>query len=101
MCARNFASYFILTLFVSIASFSQSITGTILGRVLDPSGAAVPNVAVIVTNTGTNARFEAHTDTGGNYTAPLLATGNYVIEAIAPGFKKFHQEGIRVAVEAQ
>ncbi len=101
MFPRNFASYLILTLFVSIASFGQSITGTILGRVLDPSGAAVPNAAVIVINTGTNARFEAHTDAGGNYTAPLLATGNYVIEAIAPGFKKFHQEGIRVAVEAQ
>jgi hypothetical protein len=90
-----------LALLAGSPVLGQSITGTILGRVLDPSGAAVPNAAVIVTNTGTNARFEARTEGGGNYTAPQLAPGNYVLEASAQGFKKFHQEGIRVAVEAQ
>ena len=39
------------------ASFalSQNIFGTFTGVITDPSGAVIPNVAVTITNTGTNA----------------------------------------------
>ena len=40
-------------------AFSQNIFGTFTGVITDPSGAVIPNVAVTITNTGTNAVFQA------------------------------------------
>jgi hypothetical protein len=36
---------------------AQSTTGTILGTVKDSSGALIPPASIVVTNTGTNARY--------------------------------------------
>ena len=81
--------------------WGQSFTGGILGTVRDASGSAVPQAAVVVTNTGTNARTEIRSDASGNYIAPLLPPGAYSVEASAPGFKRFHQSGIVVQVQQQ
>jgi hypothetical protein len=42
---------------LAIASFAQNITGTVTGRVTDSAGATIADVAVTVTNAGTNLRF--------------------------------------------
>jgi Carboxypeptidase regulatory-like domain len=50
---------------------AQEFRGTILGRVTDPQGAAVPGVTVVVTNQGTNVSAEAVTQSDGAYASGL------------------------------
>jgi hypothetical protein len=75
-------------------AFAQEFRATLTGRVVDPSEAAVPGVAVQTRNIETNETSHAVTDHQGNYTASFLRPGAYEISAVAPGFKKFLREGL-------
>lgn len=61
-------------------------TGTIDGSVTDPSGAAMPNATLTIVNPQTGVRKTLHTDGTGNFIAPGLPFGNYVVTATASGF---------------
>lgn len=87
-------------LFTSFGN-SQVITGTILGTVTDPSGSSVPQASVRIRNTGTNVETVVKTDTSGNYDAPNLPTGSYLIEVTASGFKTYQETNITVALDAK
>jgi len=71
---------------------------TIVGTVTDPSSAAVPNVAIRITNTDTNQIRNITTNEAGQYVAPELHIGHYVVRAEAAGFKVAEQKGIVLAV---
>jgi hypothetical protein len=87
----------LLSLLLMAASLSaQEFRGTLMGRVSDPSGAAVPNAKVTVIKTDTNTRSETVSGPEGSYTAPFLAPGRYEVIAEAPGFKKYVHSGIEV-----
>ena len=88
-------------LILAASVVAQSFTGAILGTVQDSTGAHVPGVTVVVINAGTNARHEVTTDAAGSYAAQLLPPGIYKVEASAPGFKKFLQDGITLQVQQQ
>ena len=83
-----------LAILVPYAIFGQETTATLNGRVTDPSGAAIPGVAVEVRNVETNQATPIKTDVLGNYAAPYLRPGTYSITAEAAGFKKFVQTGL-------
>ena len=70
---------------VSLAA--QAVTGTILGAVTDTTGAVMPGVTVTLTNAGTGLVRVVVTDSNGEYTAPSLPTGRYIVKAELPGFK--------------
>ncbi len=72
--------------------------GTIVGTVVDQSGAPVPNAAVVVTDVDTNAVTRVTTNTSGEYTAPGLPVGHYMVSAEVKGFKKFQQTDIPLNV---
>jgi len=80
-------------LFVTLAAYGQS--GSITGTVNDPSGAAVPNVAISVKNIETGAVFESGASSTGNYVVPVPA-GNYEMTAQASGFKKYVRSNLVV-----
>src|ERR1035437_5078588 len=74
---------------------AQDISGSIAGKVMDPSSAAVPNAKVTVTNTDGNQVFRnIITDTEGNYAAPIIPIGTYSIKVEANGFKTETRTGI-------
>ena len=74
---------------------AQDISGTIEGSVLDPSGAGVPKAKVTITNTDRNQIVRTITsDAGGNYAAPLIPVGTYLIKVEASGFKTATRSGI-------
>ena len=84
---------FSLVLMVLLAAagtmFGQAgSTGSISGTISDSSGGVLPNVKVTVTNTATNQVFHAVTTSAGDYSAPSLSPGTYVVAAEAPGFEK-------------
>jgi hypothetical protein len=78
------ASFVWLFLFSGIAS-SQTF-GEITGDVTDPSGAAVPNAAVTVTNMATNLTRQTTTNSSGLYVFPDLVPGTYEVKVVVSGF---------------
>ena len=77
---------------------AQVAGGTILGTVSDPSGAAVPNVAVSIKNVATGVARDVTTDSAGFYTLPNVLPGQYEVTASASGFSTLVRSGITMAV---
>ena len=68
----------LLTLLAApLPSFGQRITGSIEGRVTDPTGAVLPGVEVSVTNEQTQLTRTTVTNEVGLYNIPLLPSGSY------------------------
>src|SRR3979490_898462 len=77
------------------AAGAQEITGSIVGTVMDKSGAGVPKASVTLTNTDQDIVVrKIQTSDRGEYVATLLPIGHYAVTAEAPGFKKTTQTGI-------
>jgi hypothetical protein len=68
--------------------------GTIVGTVTDPSGAAVPNVTISVTQVETARTRTYTTNDTGQYVAASLPIGSYELKASATGFKVEETKGI-------
>jgi hypothetical protein len=82
----------------AVALFAQNPYGRITGRVVDASGAVVPNANVSVENTGTNVATALTSDSQGNYDALNLIPGQYQVMAERPGFKRYQRGPIEVRV---
>ncbi len=80
---------FVLILAASLDAFGQGSTSRLVGTVTDPSGAAVANAAVQLTNSGTNTIFKTTTTNSGAYTFEALQPGRYEVAVEAAGFRKF------------
>src|SRR5262249_8075766 len=76
--------------------FGQESRGSLSGRVLDPSGAAVPGAHLTLTNTATNLRLSTDTNAEGSYTIPYLQPGTYSLHVEQRGFKAFEWNSIEV-----
>lgn len=73
---------------------TQTFKATVVGQVLDSNGAAVPNAAVTITQTGTNQTQTVTTGEDGNYTFTQLDPGNYIIKVEAANFKTLNQTNV-------
>lgn len=90
---------FVLALVLVAGSLlGQEFRATLSGRVLDPSGAAVPGARIQAINSATNETTTATTDTSGAYTIPFLRPGVYKMTVTAAGFKTFARENITLQV---
>src|SRR6476660_2768294 len=85
--------------FVSSNAAAQMNAGTILGTVTDPTGAAIADAQVTVTNAGTSISQRTTTDSTGNYLVPYLIPGIYEVTAEKEGFKKITRAGITIQVD--
>jgi hypothetical protein len=68
----------LLPLFFGLAfkAYPQADTGVITGRVVDSSGAAMPNVHVAIVQTETNFHYTSVTNDDGMYRVQSLQTGH-------------------------
>jgi hypothetical protein len=66
----------------------QGPTGTLQGRVLDPSGAVIPQAQVTVTSPA-GKTVSTVADAAGSYQVRGLAAGDYTVNATTPGFAPF------------
>ena len=88
----------LLCLLATTALFAQ-VAGTILGTVVDTSGAPVAGATVVITEVSRNTSQTYTTDTTGSYTAPFLPPGNYSVTVEQAGFKKEVRSGITLQVD--
>ena len=72
----------------TLVAAAQVQNGQFTGVVTDPSGAAIHNAKITVTNLGTNLSITTVTNQSGIYTVGELQIGTYSIAAEAPGFRK-------------
>jgi hypothetical protein len=91
----------LFVLFFSLIAVSFAVKAqdaTIVGTVTDPSGAAVPNVRITVTNLETSLVHSAVTGDSGQYAIPELKIGHYNAKAEASGFKIAEQKDLVLQV---
>jgi hypothetical protein len=79
--------------------FAQNITGSISGRVIDPSGAAIPNATIIATGAVQNTTVKTITTAQGDFSLAGLSPGSYDIVVEATGFKRLEDRSIALNAE--
>lgn len=94
-----------LVVFVTIAvvavggmASAQEFRGILTGRVVDPSGGALPGATVTALNTRTGEISAGVTTSEGAYTIPFLKPGLYAVSAELTGFKKATQPNVELEV---
>ena len=79
---------------------AQSFNATLSGTVSDPTGAAIPNVALTLRSIATGTESKATSGPDGLYSFPNLRPGIYELRATAKGFKEYLQTGIELTMNA-
>ena len=79
----------ILFLLCPLVSRAQQLTATLTGTVTDSSGAVIPNAAITVTQTTTNAARTVQSDASGNYAVTSLPAGTYTVNVSSSGFATY------------
>ena len=82
---------------LATGAYSQETTGTILGALVDQTGAVLPGVKVVITSVETGQTREVITNQAGQY-AESLPVGNYEISFQLPKFQPFTARGISLHV---
>ena len=81
-------------LFCSPTLSAQVTSGTIFGRVKDPSGAYIPQASITVTSPAIGVTRTLQTSESGDFVVPNLPAGTYAIAVEAPGFKSLQTAGV-------
>src|SRR5205809_5368651 len=74
----------------------QALYGSLVGNVVDETGAVVPGAMVTITQKETNQKRDQPTPENGTYSFPNLAPGTYDVVVTLPGFKTFATRDIAV-----
>ena len=88
----TFALTFALLSFGAFNAFPQAETGQIVGTVVDPSGAFIPNATVTVRSIATGTERAGTTSDAGAFTFPNLQPDVYQVSMTAPGFNTLRQQ---------
>ena len=78
--------------------WAQEARGTIVGRVTDASGAAVPAATVTVTSQSMGTTQTSETNETGLYQATYLIPGLYTVEVSSAGFKKYVRKDVELRI---
>ncbi len=81
-----------------LPAFSQANFGRILGAVTDQSGGAVAGATVTIVDTQRGVARTLTTDDAGEYNAPTLIPGTYMVRVEAKGFKKLERQNVLLEV---
>ncbi len=86
-------------LLIASAAFCQDPTGTLEGRIVDPSGSFIPQADVTVTNPATGFTAHQPSSTSGAFRFSYLPVGSYRLLVNANGFAPFQASDIRIDVD--
>ncbi len=99
MFTRHFRVLVLLALvcLAPLAAWAQD--ASIVGTVKDQSGAVLPNAKLSLTSAEKGTTRGTTSNSSGYFEFNTLDPGEYVLQAEAPGFKKFEQRGIVLQVD--
>ncbi len=81
-------------------ALGQAVYGSILGTVIDPTGAAVKDAKVTVTSQTKDVSTQATTNESGNYAVTHLIPDIYSVRVEGAGFKTLEMKDIQVSADA-
>src|SRR6185295_16932647 len=87
-----------LALLSSAQMYGQAVSGSLLGTVIDSTGAVVPAAKVTITETKTGSSRTMETNASGNFAFPTLEPGTYQVAVEREGFRKAVTEGVELLV---
>src|SRR5260370_22254133 len=79
--------FLILSTVVQPVEAQALTTGTVIGSVTDPSGAAVLDATVVLRNKATNSQATQNSNAAGQYTFASVAPGEYQVTVKKTGFR--------------
>lgn len=86
---------------LAISCLAQEYRGTILGRISDPSGAAIAGASVEAKSADTGVVTKSTSNDSGNYQIPFLLPGEYIVTVEHAGFKRLDRQNVRVLTNQQ
>ena len=81
---------------MTTSASAQVTAGGVRGVVTDTAGAAMPGVAIKITNLETDFTATAESSGAGNYVMVNIPVGPYRLEATSDGFKTYVAEDVQV-----
>ena len=85
--------------FIPTSARGQTFYGSIVGTVMDTSGAVIPDTGVTLTNLGTAEKRTMQSDAAGLYQFLNLGVWNYRLDVEKAGFKHFIRGPLSVEVQ--
>ncbi len=98
MTKRAFRSVLTATLLLCGPAARSQTAGGVLGRVLDGSGAPVPEAKIVTVHSATESTREANTDGEGRYAISNLPIGTYRVTVEAANFRRQVHPEVRINV---
>ncbi|HEX7894602.1 MAG TPA: TonB-dependent receptor, partial [Terriglobales bacterium] len=98
---QNLLGFIVLSfvfLFAALSGARAQDNASITGTVLDPSGAAVANASIKITNVATGQVRQGTSNSAGVYLFANVGVGTYNLSATAAGFQEYKKTGIVVNV---
>ncbi|HYG98238.1 MAG TPA: carboxypeptidase regulatory-like domain-containing protein [Terriglobales bacterium] len=86
----------LLVLLCASQLVAQTVTGTLSGRVVDASGAVIPNATVTAKGEQTGLVRETATNAEGFYVFNLMPLGTYEVTAKSSGFSAIKKTGVKI-----
>lgn len=84
---------------VALARPSQALAqAAIVGTVLDPTSAAIPDARIVATQIATAAVRETHTDTAGRFQLSNLPIGIYTVRCERTGFQTTELQQVSLSI---
>ena len=89
----------LLSLTFVCACLAQAPTATLVGRVVDASGAVIPAARIQIANLATGDIRRAVTTESAEFTVPNLAPGIYTVTVEKTGFRMLREEKLELQVD--
>ncbi len=99
MRTRFRIAVFVAMLGLACNAFAQAPTATLVGKVIDQTGANVVGATVAIRNTATNETRTARTESDGQYTVSNLAPGTYDVIISMTGFRPLEEKNLELAAD--
>ena len=88
-------------LLLALGLTGSAAADTLVGRVTDSSGGAIPGVTITARNLGTGATATAQTNAEGLYLIQALSPGRYRVEAQVSGFRTAVRPSVTINVDTR
>ncbi len=93
---KNRALFVMALLCGTLPAVIAAVSGSISGTIKDPSGAVIPGVTVMITNTAQGLTYKTTSDAKGTYAFPSLPVGHYDLQIQVSGFTSDKRTGLAV-----
>src|SRR5262245_7540335 len=80
------------------AAAGQSLYGSLVGNLSDPSGGAVAGARVRIVSATTNDSRETLSNPSGGYHFSNLEAGSYTVSVSMPGFQSYQNTNVNISI---